>query len=55
MTRANETVGAPLPPMNESVTLDGVSLQRTERGLVARFEETRVLVAKPETYRGQQS
>jgi hypothetical protein len=54
VTRANETVRAPIPPVNESVTLDGVELARTEKGLVARVNETRVMVAKPETYRGQQ-
>jgi membrane associated rhomboid family serine protease len=53
VNRSNETVRAPLPAVNESVTLDGVELRRTETGLVARFQETRVQVAKPETYRGQ--
>jgi hypothetical protein len=54
VTRANETASAPIPAANESVTLDGVELRRTSRGLVARYEETRVQVATPETYRGQQ-
>jgi hypothetical protein len=54
VTRANETVRAPIPPTNESVTLDGVELRRTGEGLVARVEGTRVQVAQPETYRGQQ-
>jgi membrane associated rhomboid family serine protease len=53
VNRSNETVRAPIPAVNESVTLDGVELRRTETGLVAVFEETRVLMAKPETYRGQ--
>ena len=55
VTRANETVRAPMPAVNESVTLDGVELRRTDRGLVAWFEETRVRVATPETYRGQEA
>jgi hypothetical protein len=53
VNRSNETVRAPVPAVNESVTLDGVELRRTETGLVARFQETRVQVAKPETYPGQ--
>jgi hypothetical protein len=54
VSRQNETVRAPVPPVNESVTLDGVRFNRTERGLVAVYEETRIQIAKPETYRGQQ-
>jgi hypothetical protein len=57
VTRGNETARAPIPAANESVTLDGVELRRTEKGtaLVARFEGTRVQVAKPETYPGQRN
>jgi membrane associated rhomboid family serine protease len=55
VTRDNETVRAPIPPVNESVTLDGVQFRRTEEGLLAVYEGTRVQVAKPETYRGQQN
>jgi hypothetical protein len=53
--RGNETARAPLPALNESVRLQGVELRRTDRGLVARAAETRVRVAKPETYRGQRN
>jgi membrane associated rhomboid family serine protease len=55
VSRNNESVRAPVPPMNESVRLDGVTLERTQQGLVAHYGETRVLVAKPETYPGQRT
>ncbi len=55
VSRENETTRAPVPPVNESVTLDGVQFRRTEKGLLAVYGGTRVQVAKPEKYRGQQA
>jgi membrane associated rhomboid family serine protease len=55
ITHGNETASAPIPPAGESVTLEGVELQRTKKGLVAHYEGTRVRVAKPETYPGQRN
>jgi hypothetical protein len=55
VSQDNQTTRASLPSMNESVFLDGVELRRTEEGLVARYEETRITVAEPERYRGRQN
>jgi len=55
VSRDKETARAPIPPVNESVTLDGVTFRRTEKGLFAVYEGTRVQVATPETYRGQRA
>ncbi|MFC6726735.1 hypothetical protein ACFQE1_20650, partial [Halobium palmae] len=42
---------APVPRHNESVTLEGVTLSRQKKRLYATYGETRVRVAKVETYR----
>lgn len=42
---------AAVPAHNESVTLEGVTLSRQRKQLVATYGETRVRVAKRETYR----
>ncbi|MFB6161509.1 MAG: rhomboid family intramembrane serine protease [Haloferacaceae archaeon] len=50
VTRGDLTVDGPLPPRNESITLDGVRFVRDGRRLVAVRGDTRVPVAKRETY-----
>jgi len=46
----NESARAPVPARSESVTLEGLTLTRQKRHLVATYERTRVRVAKVETY-----
>ncbi|MFB6095318.1 MAG: rhomboid-like intramembrane serine protease, partial [Halodesulfurarchaeum sp.] len=41
---------APIPAMNESVTLGGIRFIRREGGLIAAINDTRIRIAKPESY-----
>jgi membrane associated rhomboid family serine protease len=52
VTRGDRSASAPLPGVNQSVTVDGLRFVRDGRRLVAARDDTRVVVARAEVYRG---